>query len=53
MNSVDVTGLSPEQLIELIVAAKRALYPTPRLSMANSTARDAKNRASRRWLRTA
>ena len=27
MSNVDVAGLSPEQLIELIVAAKRALYP--------------------------
>ena len=31
MNSVDVTGLSPEHLIELIVAAKRALYPDARV----------------------
>ena len=52
MNSVDVTGLSPEQLIELIMAAKRALYPDARLSMANSSARNAQNRASRRSFRT-
>ena len=31
MSSVDVTELSPEQLIELIVAAKRALYPDARV----------------------
>ena len=27
MNTVDVTELPPERLVELIVAAKRALYP--------------------------
>ena len=31
MSTVDVTVLSPEQLIELIVAAKRALYPDARV----------------------
>jgi hypothetical protein len=31
VSSVDVTELSPEELIELIVAAKRALYPDARV----------------------
>ena len=31
MSCVDVTGLSPEHLIEVIVAAKRALYPDARV----------------------
>ena len=31
MSSIDVTELTPEQLVGLIVAAKRALYPVARI----------------------